>query len=143
MPGFEWFGHGNKTPEGLGWQTSIDNNYLLLLMQYGRIGLTLWIAVAASAMIYAWKTVWNAPDTPYRRVARAVMFSVFAVAMTQFSVALFSTAAMLNWLFIGLAVGLAQGLAGQSGKPMKRRKPTKKRSFTDESLRSSSALPSN
>lgn len=116
MPGYEWFGHGIVTPPNLGWQTSIDNNFLVVLMQYGRVGLTLWIAVAVSVLLYGWKSVWNAPDTSYRRMARAVMFAVVTVSLTQFSVALFSTASMLNWLFMGLAIGLAQGLAKSPAK---------------------------
>jgi len=113
MPGYDWFGHGIKTPENLAqsWQWSIDNNYLVMLMQYGRVGLTLWLAIGVSVLIYGWKGVWNAPDTPYRRVARAVMYAVVTVGLTQLSVALFSTAAMLNWLFMGLAIGMAQALA--------------------------------
>lgn len=126
MPGFEWFGHGNKTPAGLinAWQWSIDNNYLVVLMQYGRVGLTLWIAVAASVLIYGWKAVWNAPDTPYRRVARAVMFAIVTVALTQLSVALFSTAEMLNWLFLGLGIGMAQGLARANNRPADTKRST-------------------
>ena|GEM_PF-2218723 len=129
MPGYEWFGHGIATPATLGWQWSIDNNFLVVLMQYGRVGLTLWISVAVSVLVFGWKAVWNAPDTPYRRVARAVMFTVVTVGLTQFSVALFSTAAMINWLFLGLGVGLAQGLAtmsdNKSGRARKR--PAKQR----------------
>lgn len=118
MPGFEWFGHGNRTPENLmdAWQWSIDNNYLVVLMQYGRVGLTLWIAIPVSILLFGWNSIWNAPDGPYRRIARAVMFAMVTVGLTQLSVAMFSTAAMLNWLFMGLAVGMAQGLAGRSAK---------------------------
>lgn len=125
MPGYEWFGHGLVTPTGLSeysWQWSIDNNYLVVLMQNGRIGLTLWLAIGASVLIYGWKAVWSAADTPYRRVARAVMFAVATVGFTQLSVALFSTAAMLNWLFMGLGIGLAQGLARQPAKKTARPK---------------------
>jgi len=133
MPGYEWFGHGLRTPETLShsWEYSIDNNFLILLMQYGKVGLTLWIAVAASVLIYGWKTVWKASDMPYRRVARAVMFAIVTILLTQFSVALFSTAEMLNWLFLGLAVGIAQGLAvspqqKQKQKPKRPRSPRQK-----------------
>lgn len=113
MPGFEWFGHGIQTPAAFQntVQWSIDNNYLVILMQYGRVGLTLWFAVMLSVIVYGWRSVWNAPDTPYRRIARAVMFAVVTVGLTQLSVALFSTAAILNWMFMGLAIGMAQGLA--------------------------------
>lgn len=114
MPGYEWFGHGLVTPENLaefGWQWSIDNNYLIVLMQNGRVGLTLWLAIGVSVLFYGWKAVWNAPDTPYHRVARAVMFAVATIGLTQLSVAMFSTGAMLNWMFMGLGVGMAQGLA--------------------------------
>ena len=107
------------TPAGMSeyaWQWSIDNNYLVVLMQNGRIGLTLWLAIGVSVLIYGWKAVWSAPDTPYRRVARAVMYAVATVGLTQLSVAMFSTAAMLNWLFMGLGIGLAQGLARQPAK---------------------------
>lgn len=118
MPGFEWFGHGIKTPANMvdAWQWSIDNNFLVVLMQYGRVGLTLWIAIGVSVLIYGWKAVWSAADTPYRRVARAVMFAIVTVGLTQLSVALFSTAEMLNWLFIGLGLGMAQGLARMPGR---------------------------
>lgn len=125
MPGYEWFGHGLVTPANLSehsWEWSIDNNYLVVLMQNGRIGLTLWLAVAVSVLIFGWKAVWNAPDTPYRRVARAVMFAIATVGLTQLSVAMFSTAAMLNWLFMGLGIGLAQGLSRLPAK----RKPSPK-----------------
>ncbi len=137
MPGYEWFGHGIKTPANMisAWQWSIDNNYLVILMQYGRVGLTLWIGIFVSVFVYGWKAVWNASDTPYRRVARAVMIAIATVALTQLSVALFSTAAMLNWLFLGLGVGLAQGLAN-----MKVRKPQRKAPATG-SKRSTSQFP--
>ena len=52
------------------------------------------------------------------------MFAVVTVMLTQFSVAMFSTGAMLNWLFLGLCVGLAQGLAKQkASKPSPRPHP--------------------
>lgn len=125
MPGYEWFGHGLKPPENMvnAWQWSIDNNYLVMLMQNGRVGLTLWIAVAVSVLFYGWKSIWNAPDTPYRRVARAVMFAIVTVGLTQLSVALFSTAEMLNWMFIGLGIGMAQAFArdGVQNKRSKKR----------------------
>lgn len=131
MPGYEWFGHGLKQPENMidAWQWSIDNNYLVVLMQYGRMGLTLWIAIAVSVLVYGWKTIWNAPDTPYRRIARAVMFAVVTVGFTQISVAMFSTAEMLNWLFLGLGIGIAQGLGGTAAnsKRVPRRRPMSQR----------------
>jgi hypothetical protein len=137
MPGFEWFGHGNRTPANMvdAWQWSIDNNYLMVLMQFGRVGLTLWIAIPIAVLIYGWKSVWNAPDTPYRRIARAVMFAMVTVGLTQLSVALFSTASMLNWLFMGLAIGMAQGLAAL---PAARGKRTKRPKASDKPVRGGS-----
>lgn len=129
MPGYEWFGHGLGTPEYStgGYDWSIDNNYLVLLLKFGRVGLTLSIVLAASVLVYGWKSVWSAPDTPYRRVARAVMYAVATVAVTQFSVALFSTADMLYWLFMGLGIGMAQGLAPKGKKPVTKSKPKRQR----------------
>lgn len=129
MPGYEWFGHGLKQPENMvnAWQWSIDNNYLVMLMQYGRVGLTLWIAIAISVLIYGWKSVWNASDTPHRRVARAIMFGVVTVGLTQISVALFSTAEMLNWLFLGLGIGIAQGIANINANRSGQRRPRRTR----------------
>ena len=131
MPGHEWFGHGLNTPAGLGWQWSIDNNYLVVLMLYGRLGLTLWLAILISVLVYGWKAIWNAADIPYRRVARAVMFAVVTVALTQLSVALFSTAEMLNWLFLGLCIGMAQGLAAANTKRPNRKPSTKRNQQPD------------
>lgn len=131
MPGHEWFGHGLNTPGSLAnsWEYSIDNNFLVVLMQYGRMGLTLWLAVGASVLIYGWKTVWKASDMPYRRVARAVMFAIVTICLTQFSVALFSTAEMLYWLFLGLGIGIAQGLAVRPKRAPRRapQKPSEQR----------------
>ncbi|MBX2852838.1 MAG: hypothetical protein KTR15_13970 [Phycisphaeraceae bacterium] len=140
MPGYEWFGHGLKTPAGLGWQWSIDNNFLVVLMLYGRVGLTLWIAMPVAVLVYGWKSIWNVPDSSYRRVARAVMFAIVAVALTQLSVAMFSTAEMLNYMFMGLGIGLAQGLAasGQAKRP--RRKPQPRRPRHDAPAQPSPAL---
>lgn len=127
MPGYEWFGHGMKLPGNLAnaWQWSIDNNFLVVLMLYGRVGLTLWIAMPACVLLYGWKTVWNAPDSSYRRIARAVMISILTVTLTQLSVAMFSTAEMLNYMFMGLGIGMAQALAskGQAKRPRRKAQP--------------------
>lgn len=125
MPGKWTFGWGLVTPpqflNTVKW--SIDNNFLVVLMKYGLVGLVVWIALPVAVVLYGWRSVWSAPDMPYVRLARAVMFSTVAVVLTQLSVALFSTASMLNWLFIGLSIGLAQGLAMSSAKkPRKVRK---------------------
>lgn len=123
MPGFEWFGHGINTPAAIAnsFQWSIDNHYLVVLMQYGRVGLTLWLGLLAAVLIYGWKSVWNGSDTSYRRIARALLIALVAVALTQLSVALFSTAAMLNWLFLGLGVGMAQSLRADEDRAKKAR----------------------
>ncbi|MEM1109249.1 MAG: hypothetical protein AAGH99_11235 [Planctomycetota bacterium] len=108
MPGNWWLGYGETIPEefqGLGW--SIDNNFLVVLLKYGRIGLIVWVLVALSVFFYGGRAVWARHDTTIVRIARALGFSVIAVCLTQFSVALFSLASVLYWLTIGLAVGAA------------------------------------
>ena len=116
MPGHWWMGWGMKMPPAMAqsWQTSIDNNYLVILMQYGRVGLILWIGMMLAVLVYGWKSVWKAPDRPHVRVARAMGIAIVAVALTQLSVAMFSTAASVNWMLLGLAVGMAQGLRGST-----------------------------
>jgi len=128
MPGFEWFGHGLNTPPAFRntVQWSIDNNFLVILMQNGRVGLTLWIGIAVAVLVYGWKSIWNVSDRPYVRVARALMLAIVCVGLTQLSVALFSTALMLYWMFLGAGVGMAQGLSAQQNN-RSRSKPAKKR----------------
>lgn len=132
MPGYEWFGHGIKTPAAFAnnaFQWSIDNNYLVVLMQYGRVGLTMWIAIPVAVLVYGWRSVWRAQDKPYVRIARAVMFSLVTVGLTQLSVALFSTGATFYWLFMGLAVGMSQALLAGMKRPGKySRRPNPRRS---------------
>ena len=123
MPDHWWFGYGIVTPRAFTntVQWSIDNNYLVVLMNYGRVGLALWISISVAVVAYGWKSVWRAPDSSYVRLARAVMFGIVTMGLTQLSVALFSTASMLYWLFLGLALGMAQGLASVSDGRVKHR----------------------
>jgi len=109
MPGHWLLGHGLQTPEEFqGWGWSIDNNYLVILMQYGRVGLIVWIGLFVAVVLHGGKAVWCGYDTSYVRMTRAVVIGLFGIMMTQLSVALFSTAHVMFWLMLGLAVGGAQ-----------------------------------
>jgi len=129
MPGQWLFGWGLITPPQFAntVQWSIDNNFLMVLMSYGLVGLAVWILIPLGVIFYAWPSVWRAPDLPYVRLARAVMFSIVAVLLTQLSVALFSTAAMLYWLFLGVGLGMAQGLKPVVAKARKTRQAKRRR----------------
>lgn len=109
MPGHWWMGHGLVIPDAfVGFQRSIDNNYLLMLLLYGRVGLVLWIGVFVAVLLYGGKAVWAGRDSSCVRFTRSVMFCLIGIAMTQLSVALFSTPAMLYWMLLGVAVGATQ-----------------------------------
>lgn len=104
-----WFGYGEQTPfdaMSTGW--SIDNNFLVVYLKHGFVGLVLWVGLTLAVFFYGGKAVWAGRDTPATRMTRALMFGVVGVCMTQFSVALFSVASTLYWLVLGLGVGLAQ-----------------------------------
>lgn len=106
MPGHWWLGHGLDTPEAfVGFQRSIDNNFLVVLLKHGMIGLILWIAVPVGAILYAGKVVWVGKPTRLVRISRALCFSLIGIVLTQLSVALFSTPGSFYWLIIGLIVG--------------------------------------
>jgi len=127
MPGHWWLGHGLFVPPGFrGWGWSIDNNFLVILMQYGRIGLALWIGLFAAVFLYGGKAVWAGLDTPYVRFTRAIMFGVIGITLTQLSVALFSTPHVLYWLMLGLAVGASQNCAREA-KQIKARRAARSR----------------
>ncbi len=132
MPGSWWLGHGLVVPEEFqNWAWSIDNNFLVVLMQYGRIGLTLWIGLFAAVLLYGGKAVWGGRDTPYVRFTRAISFGLIGITLTQLSVALFSTPNTLYWLLMGLAIGAAQNCrreakaiaAAKTRNKMARRRP--------------------
>ncbi|MEO0477466.1 MAG: O-antigen ligase family protein [Planctomycetota bacterium] len=107
MPGNWWLGHGKATPEAFnGFQGSIDNNFLVVLLRYGRIGLILWCAVPIAIIMYAGKAVWARRPSKLVRVARAMCFALIGILLTQFSVALFSTANNLYWMMMGLIIGV-------------------------------------
>lgn len=106
MPGKWMFGWGLGVRDGF----SIDNHYLAVLLMYGRSGLVLWIAMIVAVVLNGWNTLWKAPDTKFVRFGRAVMFAVVGIALTQLSVAMFSTGAALNWMMMGLGVGIVQFL---------------------------------
>lgn len=107
MPGHWAWGHGLDTPpEFVGWQRSIDNHFLLVLLTYGKIGLAIWVSVFFSVLLFAGKAVWMSKPTQTVRLTRAICFSLVGIMLTQFSVALFSTPASIYWLLIGLILGL-------------------------------------
>ena len=109
MPGYWWFGHGEEIPfefhQQIGW--SIDNNFLVVLLKYGRIGLVAWVGLSLAVLIYGGKAVWASHNSVMVRVARALGFAVIGVCVTQFSVALFSLASLLFWMVLGLTLGAA------------------------------------
>lgn len=108
MPGHWWMGHGQATPEAFtqGFQSSIDNNFLVILLHYGRVGLILWCAVAIAMIVYGGKAVWVRTDaTKMVHLTRAMCFGLICILLTQFSVALFSTAGTLYWLLMGMILG--------------------------------------
>lgn len=109
MPGHWWMGYGLDIPDQfVGFGRSIDNNFLLFLLFYGRIGLFLWIGVFACVLLYGGKAVWANRDTPFVRLTRAIMFSLIGISLTQLSVAIFSTPGYLYWILLGVAVGASQ-----------------------------------
>jgi hypothetical protein len=110
MPGYWWLGHGLAIPEEFartsGW--SVDNQYLCLLLLHGYVGMIMWILAMAAVFFHNSKIVWMGPDTDLVRLTRAIRIAILASSLAQLSVALFSTANILLWLFMGLAVGLGQ-----------------------------------
>lgn len=131
MPGHWWLGHGLNTPsEFRGFQSSIDNNFLLMLMQYGRVGLILWIAVPVAIILFAGKAVWAQRPTKTIRLTRAMCFSVFGMLLTQLSVALFSTPRSMYWMMMGLVIGgvfMCRAEQTMLSKRSKKRQPKQKR----------------
>lgn len=106
MPGHWNWGHGLSVPEEFaGSQFSIDNNFLVVLLRYGRIGLGLWIAVSISVLLYTGRAVWVGKPTRLVRLTRAMCFSLLGIILTQTSVALFSMPESLYWLMMGLILG--------------------------------------
>lgn len=107
MAGRWWLGHGMEVPaEFAGWQFSVDNNFLVVLTRYGRIGLIMWIGMSFAVLLYAGRAVWMNPrPTRMVRLARAFSFSLVGIILTQFSVALFSTPESLYWMMMGLIIG--------------------------------------
>ncbi len=110
MPGHWMLGHGLSTPENFvgGYAQSVDNHYLMVLLNRGVVGVTVWVLFMVAACLGAAKWVWFGQDTATTRLARAVCFSIVMFAIAQFSVAVFSTAGVLLWMWMGAAVGLGQ-----------------------------------
>lgn len=109
MPGHWWLGHGMATPAAFqGFQSSIDNHYLVVLLNHGRMGLILWIGVLVCAIAYGGAAVWARTDSPFIRLTRAFSFALIGIALTLLNVALFSTPMILYWMFIGIFIGAAQ-----------------------------------
>ena len=128
MPGHWWWGHGLDTPdEFVGFERSIDNNFLLLLLTYGRIGLIMWISVFVSVLVFSGKAVWASTPTKYIRLTRAICFSLIGIMLTQFSVALFSTPVSLYWLMLGLILGMTLVCRSEQRVLERRRKQQKQR----------------
>lgn len=123
MPGYWAWGHGLATPdEFVGFERSIDNNFLLLLLTYGKVGLVMWVSVFVSVLLFAGKAVWMSVPTKSVRITRAMCFSLIGMMLTQFSVALFSTPASLYWLMIGMILGMTLVCRAEQRSLVKRRK---------------------
>ena len=132
MPGHWWLGYGKKTPEAFqGFQGSIDNNFLVVLMRYGRIGLILWCAVPIAIIVFAGKAVWASRPTWLVRLGRAMCFSLIGILLTQFSVAVFSSTNNLYWMMMGLIVGVTlmcrAEMARTIARPRRKRRPAVRR----------------
>lgn len=126
MPGHWPLGWGLELPAAFsfgvsGW--SIDNQYLMLLLMTGVIGLSTWIALMLAVLAHrAWQ-VWGAGDDARSNAARAARFAVLSMAAAQFSVAVFSTAAVVMWLVMGLAISMGQACVPAANPPRAGRQP--------------------
>jgi len=109
MPGHWLLGHGMQVPEEfLGWGYSIDNNYLVILLRHGQVGLTAWILLMVAVILYGGRAVWASGDGPLFRLTRGVMLAIPMIGLAQLSVALFSQATTMFGLALGMSVGLTQ-----------------------------------
>lgn len=110
MPGHWLTGHGLNTPmEFVGtWNASIDNQYLVVLLKHGQVGLVAWIAMMALVILYGGRAVWGNGDGPLVRLSRGVMLAIPMIGLAQLTVALFSQATLIYWLAMGMSVGMAQ-----------------------------------
>ena len=108
MPGYWWFGHGLNTPASFsgatGW--SVDNQYLAILLLYGRVGVLAWIGAMATSIFYKFRYVWGRRDSQLVRMNRGIRIAILCCALVQLSVSIFSTASFILWIFMGLAIGL-------------------------------------
>jgi hypothetical protein len=111
MPGYWWFGHGTATPPQFsGYARSIDNQYMAVLLVGGVVGMSLYIARSVFVLLYGGKAVWLGDDSYQAKLGRAFGLVVLTYGLGAISVAVFSTAATMLILFLGLAVGQAQAI---------------------------------
>lgn len=105
MPGYWLLGYGENLPEEftgqVGW--SIDNHYLVLLIQQGWLGLGTWLAFNYSVLKSNIKNYWIDQDDLHARLLRSFGFSIFGFIFSGLTVAFFSTAAIILFFFLGIA----------------------------------------
>lgn len=105
MPGHWLFGYGEVLPAeftgGTGW--SVDNHYLALLLSQGWLGLGTWLVFNGLVLWRNVKHAWFKLDDTYARILRSFGFTVIGFLASALTVAIFSTAAVMLFLSLGIA----------------------------------------
>lgn len=105
MPGHWLLGYGENMPEEfagtIGW--SIDNHYLVLLIQQGWLGLGTWLAFNISVLKSNIENHWIAGDDLHARLLRSCGFTIIGFLFSGLTVSFFSTAAVMLFLLMGIA----------------------------------------
>jgi O-antigen ligase len=85
--------------------SSIDNHYLMFVLQCGFLGLGLFLALCATTTVYAWSAAARA-DGATRRLAAVMAGSLFALTLLMTSVWLPSDYRFVLLAMMGAAGGL-------------------------------------